>query len=75
MQIIYFFFNNRNPTPKDMPVEWKPVTTKAHEYLFIENPQNIKMSSNLNKKRIEFLGSLINQSENLNETISKRDEL
>lgn len=55
------FANTGNPTPKvtkTLPVKWQPVRTSNLEYLHIGNPQNIRMSENLNAERMQFWESL-----------------
>jgi len=54
----------RKPTPPDskkevVSVTWQPVTsTDDLEYLHIESPSNIYMSSGLHKDRVSFWSSL-----------------
>jgi hypothetical protein len=54
----------RNPTPSDSKKEvvsttWQPVTSADDpEYLHIESPSNIYMSSSLLKDRVSFWSSL-----------------
>ncbi|XP_063991352.1 uncharacterized protein LOC135169896 [Diachasmimorpha longicaudata] len=53
----YNFAKTGNPTPEitpELPVKWKPVRTKAGEYLSIGGPRNIKMSENLLKERLKL---------------------
>lgn len=57
--MIYIFY--RNPTPsitQQIPLKWKPVRTKALEYLLIPDSQNLKMSKYLLKERMEFWASI-----------------
>lgn len=56
-ELINYFNIYRNPTPEitpELPVKWKPVRTEALEYLSIESPQEIKMSKDLFKERIQL---------------------